>query len=233
MYHGGYTGNTLWVDLTRQDAKIEPTNPQLARLYLGGAGFGVKLLYDVVPPGTDPLGADNALIFAPGPLTGTASPCSSRITITARSPLTGAIGMSVSGGYFPAMVKHGGFDAIVIRGRATQPTYLAIRGQEVRFRSAEGLWGTSTIDCQLFIKEELRDQNYRIACIGPAGERLSLMAGVFNERRAMGRKGLGAVMGAKKLKAIAILGDDQIPTESMLQLPSWLQPSSGGPCRRL
>jgi aldehyde:ferredoxin oxidoreductase len=211
VYRGGYTGNTLWVDLTKQEAKVEPTDPQLAELYLGGAGFGVKLLYDLVPPDTDPLGPGNSLIFAPGPLTGTSSPCSSRITVTTRSPLTGAVGMSVSGGYFPAALKQGGFDAVVISGQAESPTYLAIKGRDVRFRSAEKLWGTSTFDCQFFMKEELRDQNYRITCIGPAGERESLMAGIFNERRAMGRKGLGAVMGAKRLKAVAILGAGEVP----------------------
>jgi len=211
MYRGGYTGNILWVDLTRKEGRVEPLDPELARLYLGGAGFGIKMLYDLVPPGADPLGPDNVLIFAPGPLTGTDSPCSSRITVTGRSPQTGAVGMSVSGGYFPAAMKLGGFDVIVIQGQAAEPTYLAVKDQKVHFRSAEKLWGTSTQDCQFFLKEELGDQNYRIACIGQAGENRSLMAGIFNERRAMGRKGLGAVMGAKRLKAIAVLGDYEVP----------------------
>ena len=90
MYQGAYTGKILWVDLTKREARREPTDPELARLFIGGAGFGIKLLYDMVPPGTDPLGPDNVLIFAPGPLTGTDSPCSSRMTVTGRSPATGA-----------------------------------------------------------------------------------------------------------------------------------------------
>lgn len=210
MYQGGYTGWTLWVDLSNKEAKVERTDPQLARLFMGGAGFGVKLLYDLVRPGTDPLGPDNILVFAPGPLTGTASPCSSRIAVTGRSPLTGAVGMATSGGHFPAEMKFAGFDAIVIRGQAEAATYLAIKDGEVSFRSAEKLRGTSSTDCQLFIKEELRDHNFRVACIGPSGEQRSLMACIINERRAMGRKGLGAVMGAKRLKAIAVRGDPEL-----------------------
>jgi len=206
MYKGGYAGKTLWVDLTRQEAKSEPTDPELARLYMGGAGFGIKLLYDLVRPGTDPLGPDNILVFAPGPLTGTDSPCSSRMTVTGRSPATGAVGMAVTGGYFPAEMKAAGYDIIVIRGQASKPTYLVVNDGQVGFRSAEKLWGTNTLDCQVFIKEELHDHNYRIACIGPAGENKSLMAAIINERRAAGRKGLGAVMGAKGLKAIAVRG---------------------------
>lgn len=207
MYTGGYTGQVLWIDLTNKQATIEPTVPELARLFLGGAGFGVKTLYDRVLPGTDPLSPQNTLVFAPGPLTGTSSPCSSRITVTARSPLTGAVGMSTSGGHFPAELKFAGFDAIVIHGQATEPTYLVIRNGKAAFRSAKGLWGTGTTDCQAFIKEDLGDQNFRVACIGPAGEHLSRIACVINERRAMGRKGIGAVMGAKRLKAIAIRGE--------------------------
>jgi aldehyde:ferredoxin oxidoreductase len=210
MYQGAYTGKMLWVDLTTREARSEPTDPGLASRFVGGAGFGIKLLYDLVPPGTDPLGPDNVLIFAPGPLTGTDSPCSSRMTVTGRSPATGAVGMAVTGGYFPAEMKAAGFDAIIIRGRSAKPAYLVIQDGKVSFRSAEKLWGMNTQDCQFFLKEELNDQNYRIACIGPAGERKSLMAAIINERRTAGRKGLGAVMGAKGLKAIAVRGHTKI-----------------------
>ena len=211
MYKGGYTGRTAWVDLTKREVEIQATDTELARLFLGGAGFGLKLLYDHVKPGTDPLGPDNILVFAPGPLTGTSSPCSSRMIATARSPLTGAVGMATSGGHFPAEMKFAGFDIIVIRGQAQEPTYLVFHDGEISFRSAKKLWGTNTMDCQLFIKEELHDHNFRIACIGPAGEKRSLVACIINERRALGRKGLGAVMGAKKLKAIAVRGNTEVP----------------------
>jgi aldehyde:ferredoxin oxidoreductase len=206
MYKGAYTGKTLWVDLTNQKAEIKKTDPNLAIMYLGGAGFGIKLLYDLVKPGTDPLGPENVLIFAPGPLSGTSSPCSSRLTITGRSPQTGAVGMSTSGGEFPASMKQAGFDAIVLQGKSEKPVYLQIFDENIRFRSAEKLWGMNTVDTQMFIKEDLGDLNYRIACIGQPGEKLSLMAAIINERRASARKGLGAVMGSKNLKAVAVLG---------------------------
>ena len=211
MPSGGYAGHTLWVDLSTKATRVERTDPELARLFLGGAGFGVKLLYDLVPPGTDPLGPDNVLVFSAGPLTGTASPCSSRMAATGRSPLTKAVGMATSGGQFPAALKLAGFDAIVIRGQATEPTYLVVKNGQASLRPAKGLWGTSTFDCQFFIKEELRDQSFRVACIGPAGEQRSLIAAIINERRALGRKGLGAVMGAKRLKAIAVRGEVEPP----------------------
>ena len=179
-------------------------------MFLGATGFGIKLLYDHVKPGTDPLGPDNILVFAPGPLTGTDSPCSSRMAATARSPLTGAVGMSTSGGHFPAEMKFAGFDIIVITGQAQEPTYLVFHDGKVSFRSAKKLWGSNTMDCQLFIKEELHDHNFRVACIGQAGEKRTLMASIINERRAFGRKGLGAVMGSKKLKAIAVRGNAEV-----------------------
>lgn len=210
MYSGAYTGKTLWVDLTKKEATVDQTDQKLAEQYLGGAGFGIKLLYDLVKPGTDALGPDNVLIFAPGPLTGTDSPCSSRLTITGRSPLTGAVGMATSGGEFPASMKHAGFDLIIIKGKAETPTYLQINNGNVSFRSAQKLWGMNAMDTQLFIKEDLGDLNYRVACIGQPGEKLSLMAAIMNERRASARKGLGAVMGSKNLKAIAVLGKNEL-----------------------
>jgi aldehyde:ferredoxin oxidoreductase len=210
MYKGGYVGKTAWIDLSTKGVKVEETDPNLVKLFMGGAGFGVKLLYDNLTPKTDPLGPDNLLIFAPGPLTGTDAPCSTRLTVTGRSPLTGAVGMATSGGIFPAEIKRAGFDIIVVRGESQEPVYLVLENGEVKFRSANKVWGMNTTDCQLFIKEELRNQNFRIACIGQAGERCSLISCIINERRALGRKGLGAVMGAKKLKAIAVRGDEEI-----------------------
>jgi aldehyde:ferredoxin oxidoreductase len=210
MYTGGYAGKTAWIDLTHGDVKVERTDPELARLYMGGAGFGIKLLYDHLEPQKDPLGPQNVLIFAPGPLTGTDTPCASRITVTGRSPLTGAVGMATSGGIFPSEMKRAGFDIIVIQGESPDPVYLVFENGQVKFRSAKGIWGTNTTDCQLFIKEELHNHHFRIACIGQAGERRSRIACIINERRAIGRKGLGAVMGAKRLKAIAVRGDGEL-----------------------
>jgi aldehyde:ferredoxin oxidoreductase len=207
-------GKILRVNLTDRTSSEESVTEELARNFIGGAGFGIKILFDEVPAGVDALGPDNRLIFAVGPLSGTPAPCASRMAVTAKSPLTGAVGMSLTGGYFPAELKFAGYDALIIEGKTEHPVYLWINDGKVGFRPAERLWGTTTIDCQQLIKDELDDQNIRIACIGPAGENQSRLACIINERRAAGRKGLGAVMGAKNLKAIAIRGHRAVPVAS-------------------
>jgi aldehyde:ferredoxin oxidoreductase len=209
-YAGGYTGKILRVNLTDKTTKEEKLPVEIARDFIGGAGFGVKFLYDEVKAGTNPLGLENKLIFAPGPFTGTTVPCASRIAITGKSPLTNAVGMCLSGGHFPAELKHAGYDVLIIEGKSEKPTYIWIKDGEVRFRDASRVWGTQTSDCQQIIKDELNDQNVRISCIGPAGEHLSKISCIINERRAAGRKGLGAVMGSKNLKAIAVLGSGSL-----------------------
>ncbi|MFC1532409.1 aldehyde ferredoxin oxidoreductase family protein [Thermodesulfobacteriota bacterium] len=210
MYTGGYTGKVLRINLSDQSHKVEDLPLKTAKDYIGGAGFGIKYLFDELKPGTDPLGADNKLIFAVGPFSGTTVPCASRMAVAAKSPLTKAMGVALSGGYFPAELKFAGYDMLIIEGKAEKPTYLWIKDGEVRFRSAGKTWGAQTGDCQQIIKNELGDQNVRIACIGPAGENLSKMACIINEKRAAGRKGLGAVMGAKNLKAVAIRGTGKV-----------------------
>ena len=211
MFKGGYTGKVLRVNLTDQSAKTEDLPLQIARDYIGGAGFGIKLLFDELKSRVDPLGPENKLIFSVGPFTGTSTPCASRMAVTAKSPLSGTVGVALTGGYFPAELKFAGYDMLVIEGRAEKPVYLWIKDGEVSFRSAEDLWGTLTSDCQQMIRNKLGDQNVRVACIGPAGENLSRIACIINERRAAGRKGLGAVMGSKNLKAIAIRGSGSVP----------------------
>jgi aldehyde:ferredoxin oxidoreductase len=209
MFKGGYAGKVLRLNLSNLSAKEEPLPENLVRDYLGGAGFGIKVLYDEVKKGTPALSEANKLIFSVGPLTASGAPCASRMSVVAKSPLTGAIGMALSGGQFPAEMKHAGYDMIILEGKAEKSTYVSIHGGEVRFRSAAKLMGMMTTDTQLFVKEMLGDQNYRVACIGPAGEKQIPMACIINERRAAGRKGLGAVMGSKNLKAIAILGSQK------------------------
>jgi aldehyde:ferredoxin oxidoreductase len=209
MYSGGYTGKILRVDLSTKTFVEEPLPVEVARDFIGGAGFTVKYLFDEVPAECDPLGPENKLIYAVGPFTGTRVPCASRMAINAKSPATGAMGVGLSGGHFPVEMKRAGYDVIIIEGMAAEPTYLWIKDGNVRFRSAKDLWGLTTGDCQAVIKDELHDQNIRVSCIGPAGEKLSYMACIANERRVVGRRGLGAVMGAKNLKAIALRGEEK------------------------
>ena len=209
MYKGGYTGKVLRINLTDKSYSVETTDAELAQNYIGGAGFAVKTLFDEVPAKADPLGPKNKLIFAGGPFTGTSVPCASRMAVATKSPLTNAVGMALSGGYFPAEMKFAGYDMMIIEGRAEAPTYLWISDDTVRFKKADKLWGSQTGDCQQMIKNDLGDQNVRIACIGPAGEKMSRISSIINERRAFGRKGVGAVMGSKNLKAIALRGQGE------------------------
>jgi len=218
MFKGGYSGKILRINLSDQSVKTEDLPEKLARLFIGGAGFGIKLLYDEVKKGADPLGPENKLIFAPGPLSGTSVPCASRMAITSKSPLTGAVGMSLTGGYFPVELKFAGYDVMIIEGKSEKPVYISIKDDKVKFRSAEKVWGMKTTDTQQIIKNELNDQSTRIACIGPAGENLSKLACIINELRAAGRKGLGAVMGSKNLKAIAVRGTGSVNIASKEKL---------------
>lgn len=210
MLKGGYMGKILRVNLSDQTYSEQSVTEELAKNFIGGAGFGIKFLFDEVPAKADALGPENKLIFAVGPLSGTPAPCASRMAVVAKSPLTGAVGLSLSGGYFPVEMKFAGYDAIIVEGKSDSPVYLWINDGKVAFRNAEKVWGSNTLDCQQLIKDDLGDHNVRVACIGPAGELQSKMACIINERRAAGRKGLGAVMGAKNLKAIAIRGTQQV-----------------------
>ncbi len=210
MYKGGYTGKILRVNLTDQTSREEELSFDTAKDFIGGAGFGIKYLFDEVPANADALGPDNKLIFSPGPFSGTNVPCASRMAVTAKSPLTGAVGMGLSGGHFPVEMKFAGYDALIIEGQSKEPVYLWIKDNEVKFKGAKKLWGMKTTDTQQIIKNDLKDQNVRIACIGPAGENQIKIASIINEWRAVGRKGLGAVMGSKNLKAIAVRGTNKV-----------------------
>ena len=210
MYKGGYTGKILRINLTDQTSTQEDLPLEMAKDFIGGAGFGIKYLFDEVPAKADALGPENKLIFASGPFSGTTVPCASRMAVTGKSPLTGAVGMALSGGHFPVELKFAGYDALIVEGKAEEPVYVWIKDDEVKFRSAKKVWGMKTLDTQQIIKNQLKDQNVRIACIGPAGENQIKIASIINEWRAVGRKGLGAVMGSKNLKAIAIRGSQEV-----------------------
>ena len=206
----GYAGKILYVDLSSREIYEKELDIDYVHPVIGGAGLGIRILYDEVKPNIDPLSPENKLIFSVGPLVGSGAPCVSRMAVVAKSPLTGAVGMSLSGGFFPTELKFAGYDALVISGRADKPVYLFIRDDKVTINDADWLWGLTTFDTQAILKEKLREPEAKIACIGPAGERLVRFACIINERRAAGRKGLGAVMGSKNLKAIAVRGTGKV-----------------------
>lgn len=206
----GYMGKVLRVDLTDEKISIEDLPKDIAEKYIGGSGLAAKIIYNEMPKDVGPFDPENLLIFATGPLTGTPTPSSGRLSICARSPL-GIWGESHAGGMFGPYLKKAGFDAIIIRGRAKRPTYLWIDDGKVEFRSAEKIWGKDVYETYEAIKEELKDRSIRIAAIGPAGERLVKFASIICDVGKAGRAGMGAIMGSKNLKAIAVRGTKKIP----------------------
>jgi aldehyde:ferredoxin oxidoreductase len=210
--YGGYAGQILDVDLTRGKALTKPLDEKLARGYLGGAGLCSRVLYDEVGPRTKPLGPENVLIFATGPLTGTLFPQASRHVVAAKSPLTDIWGESHAAGHWGPELKFAGFDAIIARGRSPRPVYLWIDNGKVQIRDARKLWGHDVYETDDMIKEELGDGMIKLLYIGQAGENLVRFAAVMNDLdRTSARSGLGAVMGSKRLKAIAVRGEMDIP----------------------
>jgi aldehyde:ferredoxin oxidoreductase len=207
----GWIGRVLRVDLNRSDFVVEDLDPDVAIDYIGGRGLGVKVMYDEVDPKVDPLSPENKLIFATGPLTGTGAPTGGRYMAISKSPLTETIGYSNAGGHFGPELKFAGYDMIIIEGKAPSPVYLSIDNDEVQIRPAEHLWGKNTYETEDLIKAEVGDKwkamDTHIATIGPAGEKLVKIAAIMCDKgRAAGRSGLGAVMGSKNLKAIAVRG---------------------------
>lgn len=203
----GYNGQILHVDLSSQKWQIEEPPESWYRKYMGGSCFGSYYLLQGLSPGEEPLSADNILIFACSVLTGAPLSGFNRYTIAAKSPLTGAFGESEAGGYWGPELKFAGFDGIVIRGRSTAPVYLWIRDGEVEIRDASHIWGQDNWQTQEAIRQELRDERIRVASIGPAGERMVRYANVSTDvEHFNGRTGMGAVMGSKHLKAVAVRG---------------------------
>ena len=204
-------GQVLRLDLSRNKATVHELSKVLARNFIGGRGLNSKVLYDEVGPDVDPLGPDNLLIFGVGPLNGTISPSSSKWTVTAKSPLTGITGDGCSGSGFGAEMKYAGFDQVIIKGKAKHPVYLWIEEGNVEIRDASHIWGKDTLKTEEAIKRDLGDQKIQVACIGPAGENLVRIACVMsNFYRTAARTGMGAVMGSKSLKAIAIRGGKDV-----------------------
>ncbi|TAK13495.1 MAG: aldehyde:ferredoxin oxidoreductase [Anaerolineae bacterium] len=207
----GYTGNILHVDLTHQTTTVETPDEAFYRKYMGGSALAMFYLLRDMPAGADPLGPDNVLVLALSVLTGAPLSGQSRMTAAAKSPLTGAIGDSQSGGFWPAELKFAGFDAIVVKGAAKEPVYLWVKDGAVEFRPAAHLWGRITGDAEDAIKAELGDDKIEVLQVGPAGENQVRFAAIMNmSNRANGRTGLGAVMGSKNLKAIAVRGTSKV-----------------------
>lgn len=182
---GGVWQSLLRINLTEKSVRKETIDEKMLRKYVGGALLADKLLYDELAPGIDPLGVENKLVFFAGPLTGTKAICASRMGVATKTPLTGTICNSFSGGHLPVELKYAGYDMIVIEGTSAEPVYVAIKDDKVIIRSAEKLWGINALEVQIYLKVELNDQNYRIACIGPAGEHVSLLSSIINEKRAI------------------------------------------------
>ena len=207
----GYATRILRVNLTSQKLHVEEPSKPILNAFLGGRGVATKLLYEEVPAGVPPLDARNKLILMTGPLTGTAAPTAGRYDVVAKSPLTSLFGAASAGGHFGAELKFAGYDGVIIEGVAAKPTALVIRDGGVELRDASHLWGRPASETEKILKEDLGDFEAKIACIGVAGENLVKFAAIISERaHAAGRTGLGAVMGAKKLKAIAVSGSGDV-----------------------
>ncbi len=203
----GYTGKILHVDLSNERFFVEEPNEVFYRKYIGGACMGAYYLLKDMPSGKDAFSEENILVFSISCLTGAPISGNARHCVTAKSPLTGTIASSEGGGFWGPELKFAGFDAIVVKGKSKKPVYLWIHDGAYELRDASGIWGKITGDSQDAIRKELGDDKVRVAVIGPAGEKLVRFAGIANELRHFnGRNGLGAVMGSKNLKAIAVRG---------------------------
>jgi aldehyde:ferredoxin oxidoreductase len=207
---GGYVGKILWVDLSESKVWQEDLDETISRNFLGGYGLGARMIFTHQKPGANPLGPENLLGFVTGPVTGTRVPFCGRYTVVAKSPLTGTWGDANSGGDFGPYLKFSGYDAVFFKGASTKPVFLYIQNGRAELRDAHDLWGKDAQQTEDILRHDL-GKSVRVACIGNAGEKLSLISGVItNKGRAAARSGVGAVMGSKKLKAIAVRGEQKV-----------------------
>jgi aldehyde:ferredoxin oxidoreductase len=206
----GWSGTILRVDLATGAIRREPLKAAEAAAYIGARGLGTRVMTDEVDPRVDPLSPENKLIFAPGPFSGTFAPSGGRFDVITKGPLTGTIAASNSGGSFGPELKYAGYDMVIFEGRAPRPVYLWIKDDQVELRDASHLWGRQVPDTVDLLRAET-DEEAKVACIGPAGEKLVLFAAIMNEmHRAAGRSGVGAVMGSKNLKAVVVMGQGSV-----------------------
>ncbi|MCE5263490.1 MAG: aldehyde ferredoxin oxidoreductase family protein [Deltaproteobacteria bacterium] len=216
--HGGYVGQILRVNLTNGQVTKEPLRADWARDFVGGVGYSARLYYDEVPAKVDALGPENKLIFMTGPVNGTMIPAASRTSVCAKSPMTGSFFHSIFGGYFGPEFKFAGYDGMVIEGQAAKPVYLWIDDDKVELRDAGHLWGRDPFKTQEIIRKEVGDDEIHIATIGGAGEGGVPFAMILLDMRAAGRGGIGAVMGSKNLKAIAVRGTGSVTVPNLLRV---------------
>ncbi|MCC5912070.1 MAG: aldehyde ferredoxin oxidoreductase family protein [Clostridiaceae bacterium] len=210
---GGYFGKIINIDLTEEKVEIEELDEKLLKKYLGGSGLATKILYDETDGDTEPLGPENPLIYMTGPFTGTKVPVSGRHQIVAKSPLTDIFGEGDAGGRWGQGLKKAGYDGVVVRGRASKPIYIWIKEKEIKILDGKEIWGLDTYETDRRIKEK-HGEACITSCIGPAGENQVLLASIMHDgsdARAVGRCGLGAVMGSKNLKAIVVEGTVATP----------------------
>ncbi|MBQ03651.1 aldehyde:ferredoxin oxidoreductase [Candidatus Bathyarchaeota archaeon] len=208
---GGYTGKVLRINLTKRISTVTELEKTLAWGFLGGRGFNVKRMYDEIPTGTDPLGPENKLYFAPGPLVGTSFPTASRFNISGKSPQTGILGDTNAGGHLASEIKYAGYDQIILEGRSTNPIYIHIRDDDVEFPDASHLKGRGVYETDEIIKSDLGDRRVQTAIIGPAAENGVRFAGIFaNLMRAAARTGMGSVMASKGVKALVVRGTGSV-----------------------
>lgn len=226
-----YAGKILFVNLTNGEFREEEVREEIYRKYIGGYGLGVKVLYESIRTGADPLGPENILGFVTWALNGTGAMGSGRYMVVGKSPLTGGWGDANAGGHFAEALKQTGYDAIFFTGRSEKPVYLVLSDEMRELRDASHIWGKDTVDTEDLILKELGDSRFRVACIGPAGEKLSLIAGIVNDKgRIAARSGLGAVMGVKNLKALAVKGQRKISVadpDRLKKLNSEIRPMYG------
>lgn len=219
MAADGYTGKVLRVDLSSEKISTEPLNREWARQFIGGKGLGARYLFEELKPGTDPMSPDNILSIWTGPLVGTLVPLTSRYVIVTKSPLTGTFLDSYAGGFFGPEMKYAGYDGVMIKGKASKPVYLWLNDGKVEIRDARNVWGKDTYKTEEVIRKETGEKMARVASIGPAGEKLSLISSVTNDlTRNAGRGGTGAAFGSKNLKAVAARGTLGVEVPDMSSL---------------
>ena len=208
---GGYAGKIGFVNLSSGEIRQQELDEKLARDFIGGHGLGARILFENQKGRVDALGPENVLGFVTGPLTGTPVPTGSRYMAVCKSPLTGGWGDANSGGFFGPELKFAGWDAIFVSGIASKPSYLMVTDAGIAIRDASHLWGKDAVETEEALVGEIGDPKVRVACIGPASEKLSLISGICNDKgRYAGRSGVGAVMGSKRLKAVAVRGKGRV-----------------------